>query len=47
MEKHGIHIQDLQKEFNKIDKNHGGFILFDEFSDHVISLGLQNHQDHH
>ena len=27
----GIKIDDPKAEFNKIDKNKGGFILFDEF----------------
>lgn len=30
-------INDIEEEFNKVDENHGGFILFDEFCDWAIT----------
>ena len=36
LEKFGVHISDPVAEFNKIDSNHGGFVLFDEFCHYCI-----------
>jgi len=34
----------MEDEFHKIDKNGGGFILFDEFCEWAISRGLKTEQ---
>jgi hypothetical protein len=38
--KWGLKIENLDEEFNKIDINKGGFILFDEFSHYAISKSI-------
>lgn len=37
--------KDLQRTFNEIDKNGGGFILFDEFADWAIQKHLDLEDD--
>ena len=37
-------IASMEDEFKKIDKNSGGFILFDEFCDWAIEKGLKTEQ---
>ena len=34
----------MEEEFNNIDKNGGGYILFDEFCDWAIQKGLRTEQ---
>ena len=34
----------MEEEFNNIDKNGGGYILFDEFCDWAIKKGLRTEQ---
>ena len=36
MEKFGLKITDPQNEFDLIDKNKGGIVLFDEFAEYCI-----------
>ena len=45
MEKWGIKITNPQEEFNKIDKNKGGSIMFDEFSEYAIQKNLDLEDD--
>jgi len=45
MEKWVGKIHDIEKEFNKIDANGGGCILFDEFCDWAITKGLDLEDD--
>ena len=41
----GLKIEDPEAEFNKIDENGGGQILFDEFADWAIKKGLDLEDD--
>ena len=41
LQQKGMKVSDPQAIFNTIDKNHGGYILFDEFCYYVI----ENHMD--
>lgn len=41
--KWGVKIENPQTSFNQIDKNKGGFILFDEFCEWAISKHLEIH----
>lgn len=41
--KWGVKIENPQTSFNQIDKNHGGFILFDEFCEWAITKNLETH----
>ena len=45
LEKWGIKINDPEKEFNSIDTNHGGVILFDEFCTYAIKKNLDLEDD--
>jgi len=46
MEAYGIKIKDVDAEFNKIDTNGGGMILFDEFDSYAIKKNLEiNRED--
>lgn len=47
LEKWGVKVKDPQSEFNKIDTNHGGVIMFDEFCQYAIdkSLDLEDDDD--
>lgn len=45
LEKWGIKIKDAQAEFNKIDKNKGGVIMFDEFCQYAIKKNLDLEDD--
>jgi hypothetical protein len=47
LEKYGIHEKDPAAFFNKIDANHGGSILFDEFCHFAITQHLKTHEDSH
>lgn len=42
--KWGVKIENPQTSFNQIDKNHGGFILFEEFCEWAIAKNLETHQ---
>lgn len=48
MKKWGVVVKDPVKEFQKIDVNNGGSLLFDEFSHYCIttSLDLEDDDDH-
>ena len=41
----GVNIVDAKKTFNEIDKNRGGFILFDEFCEWAIKQSLDLEDD--
>jgi Ca2+-binding EF-hand superfamily protein len=41
----GVEIKDPQAEFNTIDTNHGGQILFDEFAAYALRKGLDLLED--
>ncbi len=41
----GINITDPEKEFNSIDTNKGGVIMFDEFCKYAIKKGLDLEDD--
>ena len=41
----GVNIVDAKKTFNEIDKNRGGFILFDEFCEWAIKKSLDLEDD--
>lgn len=43
LQKWGVHIQDPQAVFKEIDSNHGGYILFDEFSSWAIKKSFDTH----
>ena len=45
LNKWGVKIDDPVKEFNKIDTNHGGAILFDEFCSYAIKKNLDLEDD--
>ena len=45
LEKWGIKINDPESEFNKIDINHGGVIMFDEFCTYAIKKNLDLEDD--
>ena len=45
LNKWGVKIDDPVKEFNKIDTNHGGVILFDEFCSYAIKKNLDLEDD--
>ena len=45
LEKWGVKISDPVKEFNKIDTNHGGVIMFDEFCSYAIQRNLDLEDD--
>jgi hypothetical protein len=45
MESFGLVIDDYQAEFNKIDTNGGGMILFDEFAAYCIKKTLTAEED--
>ena len=45
MAKWGIKITNPEEEFNKIDKNKGGSIMFDEFSEYAIQKNLDLEDD--
>lgn len=43
LEKWGVKVDNPQAAFNLIDKNHGGFILFDEFCEWAINKNIETH----
>ena len=45
MEKWGVKIDNPEAEFNKIDKNKGGSIMFDEFAEYAIKKNLDLEDD--
>lgn len=45
MKKWGVNIKDPKTEFNKIDVNKGGSLLFDEFSHYCITMSLDLEDD--
>ena len=45
LEKWGIKIDDPESEFNKIDTNNGGVIMFDEFCTYAIKKNLDLEDD--
>ena len=45
MKEYGVNIGDPQAEFNKIDVNGGGMILFDEFCAYAIRKNLELNDD--
>ena len=45
LEKWGIKINDPESEFNKIDTNNGGVIMFDEFCTYAIKKNLDLEDD--
>ena len=45
LEKWGIKINDPESEFNKIDTNNGGIIMFDEFCTYAIKKNLDLEDD--
>jgi hypothetical protein len=47
MNSHGLFFENLKDEFNLIDTNGGGSILFDEFVHYCISKSLAKDNDHH
>jgi hypothetical protein len=40
MKKFGVIINNMEEEFKKIDRDGGGFILFEEFADYCIKNSL-------
>jgi Ca2+-binding EF-hand superfamily protein len=45
LEKWGIKIDDPESEFNKIDNNKGGVIMFEEFCNYAITKNLDLEDD--
>ncbi len=45
MEKWGVKISNPEEEFQKIDKNKGGSIMFDEFAEYAIKKNLDLEDD--
>ena len=45
LEKWGVKINDPKKEFDSIDTNHGGSIMFDEFCQYAIQKNLDLEDD--
>jgi Ca2+-binding EF-hand superfamily protein len=42
LKKFGMDVSDMEKQWKAFDANGGGFVLFDEFAEKAISLGLDH-----